>query len=61
MMLLQHTYSHSLLNRKMLTAKLNLDMLIAKTIPQYGTSIACYGFENQKNILFCAVSINHPG
>jgi hypothetical protein len=45
----------------MLTAKLNLDMLIAKTIPQYGTSIACYGFENQKNILFCAVSINHPG
>lgn len=45
---LYHTYSRSLLNRKTLTAKLNLDMLIAKAIPQYGTSIACYGLENQK-------------
>ena len=47
-LLLHCTYSYSLLNRKMLTAKLNLDMLIAKTILQYGTSIACYVFENQK-------------
>lgn len=47
-LLLHCTYSYSLLNRKMLTAKLNLDMLIAKTILQYGTSIACYVFEDQK-------------
>lgn len=47
-LLLHCTYSYSLLNRKMLTAKLNLDMLIAKTILQYGTSIACYAFANQK-------------
>ena len=48
LLLLHCTYSYGLLNRKMLTAKLNLDMLIAKTILQYGTSIACYDFENQK-------------
>lgn len=50
-LLLHCTYSYSLLNCKMLTAKLNLDMLIAKTILQYGTSIACYVLENQKNSL----------
>jgi hypothetical protein len=54
-LLLHCTYSYSLLNRKMLAAKVNLNMLIVKTMLQYGTSIACYVFENQK--VFSSVSL----
>jgi hypothetical protein len=39
----------------MLAAKVNLNMLIVKTMLQYGTSIACYVFENQK--VFSSVSL----